>query len=124
MRKRSAILREHDDSKPLTGSAQVDDAFWGGERRGGKRGRGAAGKTLFVAAVACSPDGQPLAMRMTPLKGFRSGSVDRWARRHLSPDAEVTSDGLQCFRAIVETCPHWSIATGGGPSSVEKCVIR
>ena len=56
----------------------------------------------------------------TSLQGFCSDSVDRWARRHLSPDAEVTSDGLQCFRAIVETCPHWSIATGGGPSSVEK----
>ena len=70
--------------------------------------------------MACSADGRPLAMRMTPLKGFRSESVDRWARQHLSPDAEVTSDGLHCFRAIVETCPYWSIATGGGPRSVEK----
>jgi transposase-like protein len=113
-------MRERDDSKPLSGQIQVDDAFWGGERRGGKRGRGAAGKTPFVAAVACSSDGRPLAMRMTPLKGFRSTSIDRWARQHLSPDSEVTSDGLPCFRAIVETCPHWSIATGGGPASVEK----
>ena len=113
-------MRERDDSKPLTGSVQVDDAVWGGERRGGKRGRGADGKTPFVAAVACSADGRPLAMRMIPLKGFRSESVDRWARQHLSPDAEVTSDGLHCFRAIVETCPYWSIATGGGPRSVEK----
>lgn len=50
-------MRERDDSKPLTGSIQGDDAFWGGERRGGKRGRGAAGKTPFVAAVACGGDG-------------------------------------------------------------------
>ena len=113
-------MRERDDSKPLTGSVQVDDAVWGGERRGGKRGRGADGKTPFVAAVACSAAGRPLAMRMTPLKGVRSESVDRRARQHLSPDAEVTSDGLQCFRAIVETCPHWSIATGGGPTIVEN----
>ncbi|MFU8833088.1 MAG: IS1595 family transposase [Wenzhouxiangella sp.] len=113
-------MRERDDSKPLTGSVQVDDAFWGGERRGGKRGRGAAGKTPFVAAVACSADGRPLAMRMTPLQGFRSDSIDRWARQHLAPEAEVTSDGLPCFRAIVETCPHWSIVTGGGPASVER----
>jgi len=113
-------MRERDDSKPLAGSVQVDDAFWGGERRGGKLGRGAAGKTPFVAAVACSSDGRPLAMHMTPLQGFCSDSVDEWARQRLSPDAEVTSGGLQCFRAIVETCPHWSIATGGGPSSVEK----
>ena len=65
-------MRERDDSKPLTGTVQVDDAFWGGECRGGKRGRGTGGKTPFVAAVPCSADGLPLAMRMTPLKGFRS----------------------------------------------------
>jgi len=82
--------------------------------------RGAAGKTPFVAAVACSSDGRPLAMRMTPLAGFRSDSIDRWARQHLSSDAEVTSDGLPCFRAIVETCSHWSTDAGGGPLSVEK----
>jgi len=112
-------MRERDDSKALTGLVQVDDAYWGGERRGGKRGRGSAGKTPFVAAVACSADGRPLAMRMTPLKGFCSDSVDRWARQHLSPDAEVISDGLPCFRAIVETCPHWSIVTGGGAASMQ-----
>ena len=112
-------MRKRDDSKPLTGPVQVDDAYWGGERRGGKRGRGAGGKTPFVAAVACSADGRPLAMRMTPVKGFRSDSIAGWASIHLASDAEVTSDGLHCFRAIVETCPHWSIKTGGGPSSVE-----
>ena len=79
---------------------------------------GAAVKMPFVAALACSTDGRPLAMRMTPLKGFRSDSVDRWARQHLSPDAEVISDGLPCFRAIVKTCPHWSIVTGGGTDSM------
>jgi hypothetical protein len=113
-------MRERDDSKPLTGSVQIDDAFWGGERRGGKRGRGAAGKTPFVAAVACSADGRPLMMRMTPLKGFRSDSIDRWARHHLTAEAEVTSDGLHCFRAIGASCPHLSIVTGGGPASVEN----
>jgi len=113
-------MREHDDSKPLTGSVQVDDAVWGGERRGGKRGRGAAGKTPFVAAVACSEDGRPLAMRMTPIKGFGSKSIRHWAAQHLSPEAEVTSDGLRCFRAIAETCLHRSIVTGGGPESVDE----
>ena len=32
-------MRERDDDKPLSGSVQVDDAVWVGERRGGKRGR-------------------------------------------------------------------------------------
>jgi hypothetical protein len=113
-------MRERDDEKPLTGAVQVDDAFWGGQRRGGKRGRGAAGKTPFVAAVACDSAGKPMAMRMTPVKGFQYTSIDDWAKQHLSPNAEVTSDGLACFSAIVNTCPHWSLATGGGAASVEE----
>jgi len=28
-------MRERDAHKPLSGSVQVDEAFWGGERRGG-----------------------------------------------------------------------------------------
>src|SRR4028118_844074 len=38
-------------AKPkLSGGVEVDDTYLGGERRGGKRGRGAAGKTPGVAA--------------------------------------------------------------------------
>ena len=30
----------------------------------------------------------------------------------------MISDGLPCFRTIVETCTHWSIVTGGGADSM------
>lgn len=112
-------MRERDDATPLSGQVQVDDAFWGGERRGGKRGRGAAGKTPFVAAVACSSDGHLLRMRMTPIKGFSSAAIRNWAKAHLASDSIVISDGLPCFRAIAAVCPHHYLVTGGGPSSVE-----
>ena len=112
-------MRERDDAQPLSGLIQVDDAFWGGERRGAKRGRGAPGKTPFVAAVACNDQGRPHTMRMTPLRGFFSDSIDCWAQQHLSPEAEAISDGLRCFGAIVNTCPHWSIFTGSGPASMD-----
>ena len=37
-------MKERDDSKPLTYIVQLDDAYWGGKKRDGKRGRGATGK--------------------------------------------------------------------------------
>ena len=40
----------------------MDDAYLGGVRSGGKRGRGAAGKTPFVAAVSTSPYGTALSL--------------------------------------------------------------
>ncbi len=45
-------MKESDDKQPISGIIQLDDVYWSGKRRGGKRGRGAAGKTLFVAEVA------------------------------------------------------------------------
>ena len=45
------VMKERDESGRLGHIVQVDDAYLGGETRGGKRGRGAQGKTPFVAAV-------------------------------------------------------------------------
>src|SRR3954469_16666226 len=45
-------MAEREATKPkLSGRVEIDDAYLGGERPGGKRGRGAAGKTPIVAAV-------------------------------------------------------------------------
>lgn len=113
------VMKERDDGKPLSGTIQVDDVYWGGERRGGKRGRGAPGKTPFVAAVQTNEDGHPIAMRFTKLKGFRKEEIAQWAQRHLTPGSVVVSDGLHCFTGVERAgCQHEAIVTGGGPASV------
>lgn len=58
------VMKERDDSKPLSGIIQLDDVYWGGEHRGGKRGRGSPNKTPFVAAVSVNEKGHPIAMNM------------------------------------------------------------
>jgi hypothetical protein len=49
----------------------LDDVYWGGERRGGKRGRGSANQVPFAAAVSLNNEGYPIAMNMNVVKGFR-----------------------------------------------------
>ncbi len=115
------VMKERDDSKPLNGIIQLDDAYWGGEQRGGKRGRGSANKVPFVAAVSVDEDGHPIAMNMHVVKGFRLNEVAKWAKHHLQPGSTVISDGLSCFSGVKEAeCFHLSIVTGGGPDSVSK----
>lgn len=46
-----AVMARREGNKPLSGRVEMDDAWPGGARSGGKRGRGAPGKTPFVAAV-------------------------------------------------------------------------
>lgn len=113
------VMKERDDRHPLAGIIQLDDAYMGGERRGGKRGRGAPGKSAFVAAVATNEKGHPIAMRLTKIKGFRKEEIARWARKHLQASSVVVSDGLNCFSGVEAAgCKHEVIVTGGGPASV------
>ncbi|MEE9303820.1 MAG: IS1595 family transposase [Thiotrichaceae bacterium] len=115
------VMMEQDNSRPLYGLIQMDDAYYGGEQRGGKRGRGAANKVPFVAAVACNEQGHPMKMRMSALKGFTLKEITRWSKKHLVSSSSVISDGLACFSAVSKAgCQHDSIVTGGGPSSVQK----
>ena len=114
------VMKERDDSRPLAGIIQMDDAYWGGERRGGKRGRGAPHKVPFVAAVATDEEQHPIAMRFSKLESFSRAEIARWSAKHLVSSCTVVSDGLDCFSAVSKAgCKHIAIVTGGGPESVE-----
>ena len=82
-------MKERDDSKPLRGNIQIDDVYWGGEKHGGKRGRGAAGKTPFVAAVQTNEKGDPIAMKMTRVDGFKKDAIFNWAQQHVTAGSHV-----------------------------------
>lgn len=113
------VMKERDDSKVLSGVIQLDDVYWGGERHGGKSGRGSPNKTPFVVAVSVNEDGHPIHMTMNVVKGFRTKEIERWAKQHLEPGCQIVSDGLACFAAVKTAgCQHTSIVTGGGPTCV------
>ena len=71
-------MMERDREHPLSGWVELDDAYLGGERSGGKRGRGAPAKTPFVAAVETHEKGHPLRMRLTVVEGFRTREIAAW----------------------------------------------
>ena len=81
----------------LHGAVQIDDAYLGGERSGGKAGRGSENKVPFVAAVSLTEDEHPLRVKLTPVPGFTFRDVWDWSRQHLAPSCTVYSDGLACF---------------------------
>ena len=64
------VMLERDGDKSLTGRVEIDDAYLGGQRRGGKRGRGAPGKTPFVAAVETTSEGKPVRMKLRRVVGI------------------------------------------------------
>jgi ribosomal protein L37AE/L43A len=113
------VMMERDATKRLIGRVELDDAYLGGERTGGKRGRGAPGKTAFVAAVETTPQGKPVRLKLRRVASFCGHAISGFAKRSLDPDCEVVSDGLACFGRVTDAgCTHQVIKTGSGAQAV------
>jgi ribosomal protein L37AE/L43A len=119
------VMMERDAGKQLTGRVEIDDAYLGGERSGGKRGRGAPGKTPFVAAVETTPDGKPVRLKLRRVAGFCGPAISGFAKRSLDPDCAVVSDGLACFGRVTDAgCAHQAIKTGSGPAAARTPAFK
>ena len=113
-------------AKPkFEGRVEVDDAYLGGERSGGKRGRGAAGKTPVIAAVETTPERKPRRLRLSVVKGFRKREVEKVAKRDFAAGATIVSDGLSCWPAVERAgCSHIAILTGSGKKAASWTPFR
>ena len=119
------VMMERDGRKQLTGRVEIDDAYLGGERPGGKRGRGAPGKTPFVAAVETTREGKPVRLKLSRVEGFSIKALSSFARRCLGPGSTVVSDGLQCFAGVTDAgCTHQPMTTGGGAAAARKPAFK
>ena len=119
-------MAEREAKKPkLEGRVEVDDAYLGGERSGGKRGRGAAGKTPVVAAVETTAERKPRRLKLTVVKGFRKKEVEKLAKRDFAPGSNVVSDGLSCWPAVEGAgCAHFPMVTGSGKRAASWAPFR
>jgi len=100
--KLAQVMIERDDEKQLDGRIEMDDFYLGGERSGGKRGRGSPGKKPCVIGVETTDDHKPVRIKLKRVKGFTKAALEALAKRHLKMSACVVSDGLNCFRGIAE----------------------
>ncbi|MGH8865850.1 MAG: IS1595 family transposase [Burkholderiales bacterium] len=113
------VMRLREQSRQLDGRVEIDDAYLGGERPGGKTGRGSENKVPFLAAVQTTPEGKPICACFAQ-QPFTIESVALFAATSLAPTAQVVSDGLWCFGGVkLIGAEHERVVTGGGAASVK-----
>jgi len=101
------VMHERERTTKLADRVETDDAYLGGERTGGKSGRGSENKMPFIATIEINSQGHPKRAIFTPVKTFSSAEVNIWAQQFLKDTAIVVSDGLGCFRAVkAANCEH------------------
>ncbi len=103
---------------------QIDDAYPGGERNGGKSGRGSKNKQAFVIAAQTDETLQrPKFAVIEPVRTFTNISnkvITDWSERRLMPETEVYSDGLGAFRRFADAGhAHTVLETAGRRAATE-----
>ena len=84
----------------LTGTVQVDESFWGGERPG-KRGRGAGGKSVILAAGEHA--GRRLGrIRLVRVDFTRGETLVGTLQMLVEPGSCIETDGLFAYRALAK----------------------
>jgi transposase-like protein len=122
--KLAQVMLQPNATKRLQGNVQMDDAYIGGVRSGGI-GRGAAGKTPFVAAIATTDDGKPDQIILRRVAGFSSLAIRTLASAAIAPGAHSVSDGLDCFAAVTQAgCRHTAIKTGSGRRAAQTPAFK
>jgi hypothetical protein len=113
--KLAEVMRLASDAEKLEGRIEMDDAYLGGERSGGKTGRGSPGKRPIVVAVQTDDEGRPQKMKIRRIARFKRKRVKSLVKKIIAPGARVVTDGLACFKGVADAgCTHVAIVTGSG----------
>src|SRR3954451_15980216 len=98
---RKAMVRP--ERRPLAGRVEADETYVGGPRPG-KRGRGAAGKTLVGGAVEAGRGearGRRLGrLRLAPLAYASAASLEGFLAAHVAKPATVATDGWRGYLGL------------------------
>jgi transposase-like protein len=118
--KLAQVMIERNAVKRLEGEVQMDDAYIGGLHPG-TFGRGAAGKTPFVAAVSVTSGGKPDQIILRRVAGFSKIAIAKLAGTALAAGVHAVSDALGCFPAVTEAgCTHTQVKTGSGAKAAKN----
>ncbi len=114
-------MTDREETRQLAGFVQLDDAYLGGERNGGKRGRGSENKQPFVIAVSTDEALEhPMFAVIEPVRSFDDSAMIDWGHRRLAPQVDEFTDGLWCFRRFADdNHAHTVLQTAGGRAATQ-----
>jgi len=116
-------IRKHmaavDGNEPLSGVVEVDETMVGGHRPG-KRGRGAAGKTVIVGMIERDGD---VMTQVVP--NVRKKTLEPIIEAGVKPGSTVYTDELASYRGLeAKGYGHETVNHGAGEYAVGDCHVN
>jgi transposase-like protein len=94
-------MGDRDSLYQLSGTVELDDAYFGGPKKGGKRGRGAE-KTKVVVGVSVDGERKPGFVKMTVGEDVKSGTLVEFAQKNIAMGSMITSDAYSSYKKAFE----------------------
>ena len=90
------LMAQADNDDPLSGHVEIDETYVGGKRRG-KRGRGAAGKTIVLGMVERAGN-----VRAGPVPNVRRATLEPVIYANVQRGSVVSTDELASYKKLRE----------------------
>lgn len=98
----------------LQGHVEADEAYIGGKRSGGKRGRGAEGKTIVVGMVERKGN-----MKTIVVGDVKKATIRPLVNEHVAKGSIVSTDELRSYHLLTEDgYVHGTVSHGKGEYAV------
>ena len=95
------LMAQADDHGPLSGWVEVDETYVGGKRSGGKRGRGAEGKTIVMGMAV--RDGN---VRAGPVPNVKRATLEPVILTNVQRGSVVMTDELRSYNGLAKSGPY------------------
>lgn len=89
------LLMGMEDGEKLSGHVEVDESYVGGKRRGGKRGRGAEGKTPIFGMVE-----RKGRVKTKVVENVKKNTLSPLVKEHIEKGSKVSSDELRSYNGL------------------------
>lgn len=95
-RLRSA-MGQRDSEYVLSGIIDMDDTYFGGGPKSGKRGRG-TGKNKVIAAISKDEKGKPKYLKMRVVPNLKGRTVGSFAAESIAENSRICTDAYRSYR--------------------------
>ena len=92
-------MKQRDAHYKLAGIVELDDAFFGAPKEGGKRDRGTE-KTKVLVGLSLNKKGHPLFVKMEVIPDVKSKTLIDFAERQISHGSIISSDAYRSYRKL------------------------
>jgi transposase-like protein len=83
----------------LEGVIELDDDFFGGTRKGSKRGRG-TDKTAVLVGLSLDICGKPLFAKMSAVENVKGKTITEFAKDNIKSGSFISSDGYKSYNKL------------------------